>query len=55
VASGRTTSDRDLEAEVEKAIHLAGRVLSVLVSRHETIFPRKKELWFVPNDEDTPK
>jgi hypothetical protein len=44
-----------LELEIENAIHLVGRVLSALVSRHETIFPRKKEPWFMPNDEDAPK
>jgi hypothetical protein len=54
-SSGGTTSDRDLEVEIENAIHLAGRVLSELVSRHETIFRRKKEPWFMPNDEDAPK
>jgi hypothetical protein len=49
-----TTSDRELELEIENAIHLVGHVLSALVSRHETIFPRKKEPWFMPNDEDVP-
>jgi hypothetical protein len=52
--SGGTTSDRELEMEIENAVHLAGRVLSTLVSRHESIFPCKKEPWFVPNDEDVP-
>jgi hypothetical protein len=54
-STGGTTSDRELELEIGNAIHLVGRVLSALVSRHETIFPRKKEPWFMPNDEDAPK
>ena len=53
-SSGGTTSDRELEAEIENAVHLAGRVLSALVSRHESIFPSKKEPWFVPNGENVP-
>ena len=52
---GGTTSDRELDVEIENAVLLAGRVLSTLVSRHETIFPRKAVPWFVPNDEDTPE
>jgi hypothetical protein len=54
-SSGGTISDRELEVEVENAVHLAGRVLSSLVSRHGAMFPSKKEPWFVPNGEDTPK
>jgi hypothetical protein len=53
--SGGTASDRELDVEIENAVHLAGRVLSALVSRHETIFPRRKEPWFVPNGEDVAK
>jgi hypothetical protein len=51
---GSTTADRDLDVEIENAIHLAGRVLSSLASQHGAIFPSKKEPWFVPNGEDTP-
>jgi hypothetical protein len=53
--SGGTASDRELDVEIENAIHLAGRVLSSLASRHEAIFPSKREPWFVPNGEDAPK
>ena len=52
---GGITSDRELEVEIENAVHLVGRVFSTLVSHHETIFPRKKQPWFVPNDDDVPK
>ncbi len=52
---GGTASDRELDVEIENAVHLAGRVLSTLVSRHETIFPRKAVPWFMPNGDDTPK
>ena len=54
-ASGGTMSDRDLEVEIEHAIHLPDRVLSYLVAHRPSIFPQKPEPWFVPNDEDVPK
>ena len=54
-SSGGTTSDRELEVEIENAVHLVGRLMSTLVSRHETIFPRKNAPWFMPNDEDVPE
>jgi hypothetical protein len=54
-SSGGTTSDRDLDVEVDHAIHLAGRVLSHLVSRDGNVFPQKREPWFVPNDKDVAK
>jgi hypothetical protein len=54
-SNGGTNSDRGLDVEIENAVHLVGRVLSTLVSHHETIFPRKNEPWFVPNDDDVPK
>ena len=50
-----TTADRDLEVEIEYAIRLAGRVFSMLVGRHPSIFPQKPEPWFVPNGHDVPK
>jgi hypothetical protein len=54
-ASGETTSDRDLDVEIDNAILMAGRVFGALVGRHETLFPKKREPWFMPNDEDVPK
>lgn len=48
-------SDRELDVEVEHAIHLAGRVLSHLVSKRQSMFPQRQEPWFASNDEDTPK
>jgi hypothetical protein len=54
-ASGVTSSDRDLDVEVDHAIHLAGRVLGVLVGRHDILFPQITKPWFVPNEEDIPK
>jgi hypothetical protein len=53
--SGGTAPDRELDVEIETAVHLAVRVLSAVASRHETIFPRRKEPWFVPYGEDVPK
>jgi hypothetical protein len=50
-----TTADRDLDVELEYAVHLAGHTFSALVSRHQSIFPQKQEAWFMPNGEDVPK
>jgi hypothetical protein len=54
-ASGETTSDRDLDLEIDNAIHLAGRVFGVLVGRHEILFPKTTKPWFMPDEEDVPK
>jgi hypothetical protein len=54
-SSGGTATDRDLEVEIEHAIHLVGQVFSALVSRHQSIFPQRREPWFAPNGEDLPK
>jgi hypothetical protein len=48
-------SSVDLDREIEYAAHLAGRVVSKLVGRHESIFPSRKGPWYQPNDEDMPK
>ena len=48
-------SERDLEKEIDYAVHLSRRVLSALVSRCESIFPHKREVWYQPFDEDVPK
>jgi hypothetical protein len=49
------TSSPELDAEIDYAAHLAGRVLSRLVSHHEAIFPRRKQPWYQATDEDVPK
>jgi hypothetical protein len=54
-SSGGTARDHELDVEVEHASHLAGRVLSHLVSHHQGMFPQRQEPWFVPNDEDVAK
>ena len=48
-------SDAGMDKEIDYAAHLAGRVLSVLMHRHETIFPSKNVPWYQANDEDVPK
>ena len=53
--SSKEESDRKLGEEIEYAAHLAGRVLSALVSRHESIFHQRKEPWYQPSGEDSPK
>jgi hypothetical protein len=53
--SGDTTSDRDMEVEVDNALVLANRVFGALLARHENLFPHTREPWFQPSDEDVPK
>jgi hypothetical protein len=50
-----TESNRDLEKEIEYAIHLAGHVFSTLVHRKQAMFLSKKEPWYIANDEGAPK
>lgn len=53
--SNSLTYGGELDKEVDYAIHVAGRVLSHLVSQKESLFPRKREPWYQPNEEDVPK
>jgi hypothetical protein len=48
-------SSTDLEDEIRYSAHPARRVLSMLMSDNEAIFPRRKEPWYQPNGEDDPK
>ena len=48
------TSSADIDQEIQYAAQLANRVLCALVGQHESIFPRRKEPWYQPTDEDTP-
>jgi hypothetical protein len=48
-------SEIDLQAEIEYSAHVARRVLAYLVSSNDAIFPRRKEPWYRPGDEDNPK
>ena len=48
-------SDQDLNNEIEFAAHLAGPVLSHLMTKCEAIFPQHKEAWYQANDEDVLK
>ncbi len=50
-----TSSDHDLDAEVDHAIYLAQRVLAHLLSRAAGMFPHRDEPWFEATDEDSPK
>lgn len=53
--SDSRTSEMDLEAEIEHAAHLAGRVLAKLISSKPGIFPSHKEPWYCANDKDAQK
>ena len=48
-------SNRDLDKEIDYAIHLASSVLSQLISRKEAIFPQRREPWYQPDEDDIPK
>jgi hypothetical protein len=50
-----TTSDRELDVEIDHAARVAGRVLSSLMRMHGAIFPQKKEPWFTPDGRDQPE
>ncbi len=52
---GSTTSDMDLQAEVENAILLAERLMSHVVGRKPNLFPSKQMPWYVATDEDAPR
>ena len=51
----KSTSQPELDREIEYAANLAKSVLSRLMSRAETIFPQRREPWYQPGDEDVPK
>lgn len=44
----------EIEEEIGFSAHLAKRVLSHLVSRHESLFPNKKVPWYQADEEDSP-
>lgn len=48
-------SSVDLDKEVEFAAHVAGRVLSHLVAKKDSMFPSKRVPWYQPGEEDDPK
>jgi hypothetical protein len=51
-----TTADMDLEAEIEHAVTLARRTLSVLLKLAPSIFPQRKiPLYEAMDDEDVPR
>ena len=54
-SSNSTASDKELESEVEHAIHLAARVLAKLVASRASMFPHVRVPWFTPDEEDVPK
>jgi hypothetical protein len=48
-------SNKDIEKEIDYAISLAQSVLSKLLSKHESLFPRRREPWYQATDEDIPR
>ena len=48
-------SEASLDQEIKYAAHLAGRVLSALMSRNDAIFPNVKKPWYKPDEEDVSK
>jgi hypothetical protein len=54
--SRSTTADMELEAEIEHAVTLAKRTLSVLLKLAPSIFPQRKvPLYEAVDDEDVPR
>ena len=51
----KSTSHPELEREIDYAAHLAGRVLSSMMSKREGMFPKRKQAWYQPSDEDVAK
>ena len=47
-----TSSQRDLDVEVENATYLADRVLAHLLAKREGLFPSKQEPWYHVDKED---
>jgi hypothetical protein len=45
----------ELQDEIAYAVHLAGRVLTTLVSKKESLFPMRRVPWYQPSDEDVPQ
>jgi hypothetical protein len=47
--------DQDLNQEIQFAAYAAHRVMMLLMTKFETIFPQRKEPWYQANDEDVPR
>lgn len=52
-SSDATVSATDWEAETDRSIAIAKRVLSRLTSRSPDLFVQKDVPWYLPDDEDT--
>jgi hypothetical protein len=50
-----TSSNPELDREIECAAFLASRVMASLVFKREGLFPQRREPWYQPRDEDVPK
>jgi hypothetical protein len=46
---------QELNEEINFAAHVAGRVMNTLMTRYESIFPKRKEPWYQADEEDVPK
>jgi hypothetical protein len=47
--------DQDLNQEIQFAAYAAHRVMMLLMTKFEAIFPECKEAWHQANDDDVPK
>jgi hypothetical protein len=50
-----TTSAPEWDAEVDRSIQIARRVLSHLLAKCPHLFPSKNVPWYQPSDDDAPK
>jgi hypothetical protein len=44
--------DQDMNQEIEFAAYVARRVMMLLTTKFETIFPQKKEPWYQANEDE---
>ena len=44
--------DQEMNEEIEFAAYVANRVMMLLMTKFESIFPQHKEPWYRANDED---
>ena len=48
-------SNWELDKEIDYAATVAKRILSTLMKSSPSIFPSRKQPWYKPTDEDSPK
>lgn len=47
--------DQEMNEEIEFAAYVANRVMMLLMTKFEAVFPQRKEPWYQANEEDVRK